>query len=79
LTRQTAVKQISHDLAPGDPAAVFTASGQGNVGFTDDKGKLLDAVNRLLPRPIGRSAGGGMRGRQLLRGQPLFGGNAHAR
>src|SRR5580704_15461073 len=54
FARQAAIKHISGDLTPSDRAAIFTTSGQGNVDFTDDKAKLLDAVNRLLPRPIGR-------------------------
>lgn len=57
FARQAAIKHISNDLAPSDRAAIFTTSGQGNVDFTDDKAKLLDAVNRLQPRPIGRAEG----------------------
>jgi VWFA-related protein len=55
FARQAAVKHISNDLSPTDRAAVFTTSGQGDVDFTDDKAYLIAAVNRLMPRPIGRS------------------------
>jgi VWFA-related protein len=57
FARQAAIKHISNELAPTDRAAIFTTSGQLNVDFTDDKARLLDALNRLQPRPIGRSAG----------------------
>ncbi|MGA3235977.1 MAG: VWA domain-containing protein [Bryobacteraceae bacterium] len=57
FARQAAIKHMSNDLTPSDRAAIFTTSGQGDVDFTDDKARLLEALNRLLPRPIGRSGG----------------------
>jgi VWFA-related protein len=57
FARQAAIKHISNELAASDRAAIFTTSGQVNVDFTDRKDQLLDALNRLQPRPIGRSAG----------------------
>jgi VWFA-related protein len=39
-------------LQPGDRIGVFTSSGQGNQDFTDDKDKLREALNNLLPRPV---------------------------
>jgi VWFA-related protein len=57
FARQAAIKHMSNELAPSDRAAIFTTSGQGDVDFTDDKARLLEALNRLQPRPIGRSAG----------------------
>jgi VWFA-related protein len=56
FARQAALKHVSEALAPSDRAAIFTTSGQGMVDFTDDKPQLLEAINRLMPRPIGRSA-----------------------
>jgi VWFA-related protein len=56
FARQAALKHMANELAPSDRAAIFTTSGQGNLDFTDDKGRLLDALNRLQPRPIGRPA-----------------------
>src|ERR1700722_2696099 len=56
FARQAAVKHMSGVLTPSDRAAIFTTSGQVTVDFTDDKARLLDALNRLQPRPIGRSA-----------------------
>jgi VWFA-related protein len=55
FARQAALKHVSEALAPSDRAAIFTTSGQGMVDFTDDKPRLLEALNRLMPRPIGRS------------------------
>ena len=56
FARQAATKHLSSDLTPTDRAAIFTTSGQVMVDFTDDKDKLLDALNRLQPRPIGRAS-----------------------
>src|ERR1700689_653568 len=55
FARQAALKHVSEALAPSDRAAIFTTSGQGMVDFTDDKPRLLEALNRLMPRPIGHS------------------------
>jgi VWFA-related protein len=55
FARQAALKHVSEALAPSDRAAIFTTSGQGMVDFTDDKPRLLEALNGLRPRPIGRS------------------------
>jgi VWFA-related protein len=57
FARQAAVRHISNELGTTDRAAIFTTSGQGVVDFTDDRGKLIDAINRLQPRPIARSVG----------------------
>jgi VWFA-related protein len=55
FARQAAIKHVSNELAPSDRAAIFTTSGQGEVDFTDEKARLVVALNRLMPRPIGRS------------------------
>ncbi len=55
FARQAAVRHISNDLNATDRAGIFTTSGQNVTDFTDDRAKLLDAVNRLQPRPIARS------------------------
>jgi VWFA-related protein len=55
FARQAAVKHMANQLAATDRAAIFTTSGQLTVDFTDNKGELLDALNRLQPRPIARS------------------------
>ncbi|MGD0666120.1 MAG: VWA domain-containing protein [Bryobacteraceae bacterium] len=60
--REAAERQIYADLGPTDRAAIFTTSGQGQVDFTDDLGKLRQALLRLLPHPIGRAAGLGSLG-----------------
>jgi VWFA-related protein len=55
FARQAAVRHVSNELGNTDRAAIFTTSGQGVVDFTDDRAKLIDALNRLLPRPIARN------------------------
>jgi VWFA-related protein len=55
FARAAALKHVAAALAPSDRGAIFTTSGQGMVDFTDDKATLLAAINRLMPRPIGRS------------------------
>ena len=54
--REAAEKNLA-TLQPTDRAAMFTTSGQNNVNFTDDRGRLHDALLRLLPHPIGSSVG----------------------
>jgi VWFA-related protein len=53
--REAASRHMGSELGPRDRAAVFTTSGQGAVDFTDDLGKLHDALGTLRPRPIARS------------------------
>lgn len=57
FARQAAVRHISNELSATDRAGVFTTSGQGVVDFTGDRDRLIDAVNRLQPRPIARGLG----------------------
>ncbi|MGA7235100.1 MAG: VWA domain-containing protein [Bryobacteraceae bacterium] len=57
FARQAAVRHISKELGATDRAGIFTTSGQGVVDFTDDRDKLIDAINRLQPRPIARGIG----------------------
>ncbi len=51
-TRDAAERYLAGALLAGDRAAVFTASGQVMLDFTDDRSKLHDALFRLHPRPI---------------------------
>jgi VWFA-related protein len=39
-------------LQPTDRAAIFTTSGQDNLDFTDDRIKLHEALQHLMPHPI---------------------------
>jgi VWFA-related protein len=57
FARQAAVRHLSHELGATDRAGIFTTSGQGVLDFTDDRDRLIDAINRLQPRPIARSIG----------------------
>jgi VWFA-related protein len=51
LVRQAAERHFA-TLRPTDRAAIFTTSGQTNLGFTDDRVKLHEALLQLRPRPI---------------------------
>ena len=42
-------------LLPTDRAAVFTTSGQTQLDFTDDRGRLQETLNRILPRSLSRT------------------------
>ncbi len=55
--RNAADQQLSESLDATTRAAIFTTSGQGNVDFTDDRGKLHEALMRLMPRPTLGSPG----------------------
>jgi VWFA-related protein len=56
-TRKAAEHYLATMLQPGDRVGIFTASGEHNLDFTDDIGKLREDLGHLLPRTIvpGRS------------------------
>jgi VWFA-related protein len=49
--RKAAEKFIAQSLEPRDRAGIFDSSGKGMLDFTDDHGKLHDALQALRPRP----------------------------
>jgi VWFA-related protein len=49
--RKAAEQYIAESLRPGDRAAIFDTSGKGMLDFTDDRGKLHDALQALRSRP----------------------------
>jgi VWFA-related protein len=51
-TREAGEKYISTMLQPGDRLGIFTSSGQNQLDFTDDLGKIHQALRALLPRPV---------------------------
>ena len=51
-TREAAEKYLSSRLQVGDRVGIFTSSGQKQLDFTDDQGKLHEALRSLQPRPI---------------------------
>jgi VWFA-related protein len=55
--RDAAGRHIESQLKATDRAAIFTLSGRGTLDFTDDRGRLRDALARLAPHPIARSGG----------------------
>ncbi|HEY6291997.1 MAG TPA: VWA domain-containing protein [Terriglobia bacterium] len=56
-TRDAADHYLATNLKPGDRAAIYTASGQNQLDFTDDREKLHDALLRLRQHPL--PSGGG--------------------
>ena len=48
--RMAAVKHLAETLKGADRAAIFTASGQNALDFTDDRDKLTETMNRIMPR-----------------------------
>jgi len=50
--RQSAAHHMG-TLGPTDRAAIFTTSGRIQLEFTDDRDKLQETLNRLMPAPIG--------------------------
>lgn len=53
--RDAAQKYLADGLKENERAAIFTTSGQTSVEFTDDTGKLKEALSRLRPHPVARS------------------------
>lgn len=51
-SREAAKHFLAGALQPGDRVGIFTASGQHQLDFTDDRGKMHEALNALFPRPI---------------------------
>ena len=56
-TREAAERFLANSLLPSDRVAIFTSSGQNQLDFTDDRGKLHEALRALFPRPIMAPAG----------------------
>jgi len=56
-TQQAATKILSTSLDSGDMAAVASISGSVNSGLTADRAKLQDAIMKLRPQSLYRSAG----------------------
>lgn len=52
LTRKAAEHYLASAIRPSDRVGLFTSSGQGDVDFTNDRARLDQALNRLMPRPI---------------------------
>jgi VWFA-related protein len=50
-TRDAAWRYVSTTVRPQDRVAVLTATGKDQLDFTDDRGKLHEALFRLVPRP----------------------------
>jgi VWFA-related protein len=51
-TREAAERYLSTALQPGDRVGIFRASGEHNLDFTDDVGKLHATLRLILPRTI---------------------------
>jgi len=48
--RQAAIKYLHESMNPVDRAAIYTTSGQTILDFTDDREKLAETMNRIMPR-----------------------------
>jgi VWFA-related protein len=48
--RAAAVKHLAASMQAADRAAVYTTSGQNVIDFTDDREKLQETMNRIMPR-----------------------------
>ena len=57
MARRAAIEHVSKELTPTDRAGIFTTSGLGVLDFTDDRDRLIDALNRLQPRPQAQRMG----------------------
>jgi VWFA-related protein len=55
--RAAAVKHLGETLKGADRAAVFTTSGLTALDFTDDRDKLTETMNRIMPRSRNISSG----------------------
>jgi len=51
-TRQAAGGYLAAALQPGDRVGIFTSSGQRTLDFTDDRGKIHNALLALQSRPV---------------------------
>jgi VWFA-related protein len=50
--RDAADRYLASTLTAADRAGIFTSSGQGNLDFTDDRGKLHETLFKLRPEPV---------------------------
>jgi len=55
LTVRQAAERRVEMMQPTDRAAIFKTSGERNLDFTDDRGKLHEALLQIGPRPISPS------------------------
>jgi VWFA-related protein len=55
--RAATIKHLS-TLQPTDRAAIYTTSGVGILDFSDDREKMIEALNRISPRPRLTSSAG---------------------
>ena len=51
-TRLAADHHLETALQPGDRVGIFTSSGEHTLDFTDDRGKLHEALMKIRPRSI---------------------------
>ncbi len=48
--RAAAVKHLAESMKPADRAAIYTTSGLHTLDFTDDREKLTETMNKIVPR-----------------------------
>jgi VWFA-related protein len=52
-SKVAALRFIDSSVKPNERLAVYTISGHNQVDFTDDKGKIRDAISHLIYNPVG--------------------------
>ena len=50
MSRTAAIKYLAESMKPADRAAIYTTSGLGGIDFTDDRAKLTETLNHIIPR-----------------------------
>jgi VWFA-related protein len=51
--RLAGIRYLKQSVKPNERVALFTVSGQSQVDFTDDREKIENQLNVLIPRPVG--------------------------
>lgn len=53
---RNAVKRQLRSMTTTDRVAIYTTSGLTQIDFTDDRDKLFETLDKIIPRPLGQSA-----------------------
>lgn len=56
IQARNAAIPLMQSMPATERAAIFTTSGQGQLDFTDDRAKLVAALNKIMPRPEAKTA-----------------------
>ena len=53
---RNAVKRQLRSMTATDRVAIYTTSGLTQIDFTDDRDKLFETLDKIIPRPLGQAA-----------------------